>query len=162
MIINRDVGLHHYYAGQYDQAIEEAQNTLKLDRDFGRAHTLLGLAYLKKARFTEAIAEFKGVVAQSTSGRDRAMLAQAYALDGQLAEARRLLNDLLREARVSPYYIAVIYAGLGDQQRAFDYLQKAYREGVSSLVYLKVDPRLESLRLNPRFRDLAKLVGLPE
>jgi serine/threonine protein kinase/TolB-like protein len=162
LIINRDVGMHHYYAGRYDQAIEQAQNTLKLERDFLQAHRLLGLALLKKPRIPEAIAEFKEVIARSTSAWDRAMLAHAYALNGERAQATRLLRDLLDEGLVSPYYIALIYAGLGDQQRAFGYLEKAYREGVSSLVYLKVDPRLESLRLNPRFLDLAKLVGLPE
>jgi len=160
LIINRDVGMHHYYAGRYDEAIGQAENTLKLDRNFVQAHRLIGMAYLKKARSADAIVEFKQVLARSTSGRDRAMLAQAYALAGEPAEARRLLKDLLTEGRVSPYYIAVIYAGLGDQQRAFDSLEKAYREGVSSLVYLKVDPRLESLRRNPKFLDLAKLVGL--
>jgi hypothetical protein len=75
---------------------------------------------------------------------------------------KRLLNELLSEGSVSPYYIAVIYAGLGDRQRAFDSLERAYREQVSSLVYLNVDPRLESLRPDPRFRALAKRVGLPE
>lgn len=162
VIISRDVGMHHYFAGRYDAAIEQALNTLNLDSDFVYAHRLLGLAYLKTARLPEAIAEFKEVVAHSTTGRDRAMLAHAYALDGKRAEANQLLKELLSDRLISPYYIAVVYAGLGDQQRAFDFLERAYREGGSLLVYLKVDPSLESLRPNPKFRVLAKLVGLPE
>ena len=90
------------------------------------------------------------------------MLAQAYALNGQRAEATRLLRELRSKDIISPYYIAVVYSGLGDQQRAFESLERAYREQVSSLCYLKVDPRLESLRPDPRFRALAKRVGLPE
>jgi tetratricopeptide (TPR) repeat protein len=162
VIISRDVGMHHYYAGRYDQAIDQARDTLALDSGFSQAHRLLGLAYLKKGQIAEAIAELQDVAAATSSGRDRAMLAQAYAIGGRHAEVRRLLNELLSEGSVSPYYIAVIHAGLGDRQRAFDSLERAYREQVSSLVYLNVDPRLESLRPDPRFRDLAKRVGLPE
>jgi len=162
LIINRDVGMHYYYAGRYDKAIGQAQKTLAMDPGFNQAHRLLGFAYLKKGQVSEAIAELQEVAIHSKSGRDRAMLAQAYAIAGKGAEARRLLNELLRESAVSPYYIAVIYAGLGDNQRAFEFLERAFREQVSSLVYLKVDPRLESLRTDPRFRELARRIGLPD
>jgi serine/threonine protein kinase/lipoprotein NlpI len=162
VIISRDVGMHYYYAGQYDQAIEQARNTLALDSNFNLAHKLLGLAYMKKGQSDLAITELLEVLKNSTSGQDRAMLAQAYALSGKRAEAMRLLNELRSKDSISPYYIAVIYAGLGDQQRAFESLERAYREQVSSLVYLNVDPRLESLRPDPRFRALAKRIGLPE
>jgi serine/threonine-protein kinase len=101
LIINRDVGMHHYYAGRYDQAIEQARNTLALDSTFSQAHRLLGLAYLKKGQAPEAIAELEEVVANTSSGRDRAMLAQAYAIGGRRIDATRLLNELLSLRRVA-------------------------------------------------------------
>jgi serine/threonine-protein kinase len=161
LIINRDVGMRYYFAGRYDEAIEQARNTLALDSNFTLAHKLLGLVYLRKGQTDEAVSEFLEVVKNSSGANDRAMLAQAYAMGGKPAEAKRILHELLREGVVSPYYIAVIYAGLGDRQRAFESLERAYREQVSLLVYLKVDPRLESLRGDPRFDDLARRVGLP-
>ena len=160
--INRDVGVHYYYAGQYDKAIAQALQTLDLDRNFAPAHTLLGLSYLKKSRFQEAISELREVAAHSTSARDKAMLAQAYALDRNPTEARRLLAELQRERVVSPYYIAVVYAGLGEQQSAIDSLETAFREQVSSLVYLNVDPRLESLRGNDKFGEMVSRLRLPK
>ena len=162
VIIIRDIGMHHYYAGQYDAAIQQAQRALALDADFVPAHRLLGLVYLKQRRFNESINELQGVVARTESERDRALLAQAYAIAGNRSEANRLLGELLKENMVSPYYIAVGYAGLGDRDRAFQFLERAYREQASMLQYLKIHPTLESLRTDPRFGELVKRIGLPD
>ena len=162
VIIIRDIGMHQYYAGYYDAAIQAAQRALTLDPDFVPAHRLLGLVYLKQQRFNESINELQGVVAQTRSGRDRALLAQAFAIAGNRLEANRLLNELLKENEVSPYYIAVGYAGLGDKDMAFEFLDRAYREQASMLQYLKIQPTLESLRADPRFRKLIKRIGLPD
>lgn len=162
VIIIRDIGMHQYYAGHYDAAIQEAQSALALDPDFVPTHRLLGLVYLKQRRFDESINELQGVVARTKSGRDRALLAQAYAIAGDRREANRLLNELLKENEVSPYYIAVGYAGLGDKDRAFEFLDRAYREQASMLQYLKIQPTLESLRADPRFGELVKRIGLPD
>lgn len=162
VIIIRDIGMHNYYAGRYDVAIQQAKNALALDPDFLPAHRLLGLVYLKQRRFNESINELQGVVSRTQSGRDRALLAQAYAISGDHAEANRLLNELVEEDQVSPYYIAVGYAGLGDKDRAFHFLERAYREQASMLQYLKVQPTLENLRSDPRFGELARRIGLPD
>jgi hypothetical protein len=90
------------------------------------------------------------------------LLAQAYAFEGERGEANRLLKELIKENQVSPYYIAVGYAGLGDKDRAFEFLDKAYREQASMLQYLKIQPTLESLRDDPRFGELARRIGLPD
>jgi len=160
-IINRDVGMRLYYGKRYDEAIEQARHTLALDANFSLAHKLLALVYLKQRKTGEAISELLEVLKNSTGVSDRAILAQAYAMDGQTAEAHRILKELLKEGVVSPYYIAMIYAGLNDRARAFESLERAYREQVSLLVYLKEDPRLENLRGDPRFDDLVARVGLP-
>ena len=162
VIIIRDIGMHYYYAGKYDEAIYQAQRALALDKDFVPAHRLLGLTYIKQRRFTEAIDKLRAVVASTNSGRDRALLVQAYALAGDRGEANRLLQELLKENQVSPYYVAVGYAGLGERDRAFEFLERAYREQASMLQYLKIQPTLENLRPDPRFRELANRIGLPE
>lgn len=162
VIVIRDVGMHQYYAGNYEAAIQYAQSALALDSEFVPAHRLLGLVHLKQGRFKEAISELQGVVARTNSGRDRALLAQAYAIGGDRVEASRLLKELIKENQVSPYYIAVVYAGLGDKDRAFEFLDKAYREQASMLQYLKIHPTLESLRADPRFRELARRISLPD
>jgi serine/threonine protein kinase/tetratricopeptide (TPR) repeat protein len=162
VIIIRDIGMHQYYAGHYDAAIQQAQNALAVDPDFVPAHRLLGLVYLKQRRFNESIDELLGVFTRTRSGRDQALLAQAYAIAGDRSEANRLLNELLRDNNVSPYYIAVAYAGLGDNDRAFEFLDRAYREQASMLQYLKIQPTLEGLRTDPRFRELVKRIGLPD
>ena len=162
VIIIRDIGMHYYYAGKYDEAIYQAQRALALDSDFVPAHRLLGLIYIKQRRFTEAIDKLREVVGRTNSGRDRALLVQAYAFAGDRSEANQLLHELLRENQVSPYYLAVGYAGLGETDRAFEFLERAYREQASMLQYLKIQPTLETLRPDPRFRELAKRIGLPE
>ena len=159
--ISRDIGMHQYYAGHYDEAVRQAQNALALQSDFIPAHRLLGLIYLKQRKFSEAVTEFQTVVAGTNSGRDRALLAYAYALAGDGVQATTLLNGLLKEDHVPPYYIAVVYSGLGDNNRAFEFLDKAYREQASMLVYLNIDPRFENLRTDARFRALVQRIGLP-
>ena len=94
-----------------------------------------------------------------------AALAYAYARNGRRTEAENRLRDLLRQSKTgyaSPYMIATIYAGLGDKNRAFEFLEKAYQERSSDLPYfLKADLRMDTLRSDPRFQDLVKRMGFP-
>jgi TolB-like protein/Tfp pilus assembly protein PilF len=164
-IITRDVGWHYYCARQYDQAIEQCQETLKIDRNFAQTHTLLGLAYVKKRMFPDAIAEMQNAVRLSSSPNNLARLGYAYATSGQIGAARQILDkltDLSSEAYVWPTYIAAIYGGLGDKDQAFAWLEKAYQDRTGGLIYLKVFPMLDSLRSDPRFRGLAQRVGFPD
>jgi hypothetical protein len=93
-------------------------------------------------------------------------LAHAYALIGRRADAEKILGELERQSKssyVSPYTIATIYAGLGDKENAFEFLEKAYQERSSDLPYfLKADLRIDTLRPDPRFADLVRRVGLPQ
>jgi serine/threonine protein kinase/tetratricopeptide (TPR) repeat protein len=163
-IITRDVGWHYYCARQYDRAIEQGQETLKIDPNFPQAHTLLGLAYVKKGMFPEAIAELQRAVDLSSSNNNKARLGYAYATSGQNVEARQILDNLTKlsnEAYVWPTYIAAIYGALGDKDQAFAWLEKAYEDRAGGLIYLKVLPMFDSLRSDPRFRGLAQRVGFP-
>ena len=94
-----------------------------------------------------------------------AALAHAYAVVGRRGDAEKILRDLMepsKTAYVSPYMIAAIYAGLGDKDKAFEFLDKAYQEKSMDIVWnLKTDPRLESLRSDPRFQIFWRRVGFP-
>ena len=155
-----------YFAGQYDQAIAICKKTLELDPNFYVARRYLGLAYEQKRMYAEAIAEYGQAV--SLSGGSMLMkshLGHAYAASGDKAKAQQVLNEIEERSKqgyVSAYLTAVIYAGLGEKDQAFKWLEKAYEERAEFLVYMKTDPRLETLRADPRFQDLLRRIGLPQ
>jgi len=94
----------------------------------------------------------------------RAALAHSYGESGRAKEALQLLDDLTKLAKhkyVAPYFFAGIYIGLGEYDRAIEYLEKSYEEHSHWLIYLHIDPSMDGLRDNPRFQDLLKRVGLP-
>ncbi|MGH9861972.1 MAG: protein kinase domain-containing protein [Candidatus Acidiferrales bacterium] len=164
-IISANVGWCYYLARQYDQAIAQARKTLELDPSFAVAHGYLGQAYLEKGLFTQALAELR--TAATLSGESPAYLAElanAYGVAGQREMALKVLGDLNKLAQrryVSPYDFALVYAGLGDKEKALDWLEKAYEERDDRLPNLQVHPRLDSLRSEPRFRRLVDRLGLP-
>jgi len=164
LISNADLAWNYYLAHKYDQAIEQSRSTLELDPNFFPAHRYLGLAYEQKAMYAEAIAELnKAATLSNGSAQMKATLAHAYAMAGKAGEARKILNELEETAKqryVSPYDIATIYAALGEQNRAFDWLEKAYEERSGWLAYLKINPILDNLHSDPRFADLLRRIGL--
>ena len=165
IIISRDLGLVFYYARQPDRAIEQYQKTIELDPHFALAHQALGRAYLEKGMHQQAVEHIQR--AASLAGDSVAMsaaLAHAYAVTGKKGEARTILGHLLERSRrsyVQPISIAVIYAGLGDKENAFEWLEKAYAERSVGLETLKVHPIFDGLRPDPRFQELLRRVGLP-
>ena len=91
-------------------------------------------------------------------------LANAYARSGNKAEAEKLLAGLISESKkqyVSPYYFAVVYVGLGEPERAIDWLERALGDRSNGLVFLKVEPELDNLRSNPRFVALQRKLNFP-
>ncbi|HSO76792.1 MAG TPA: hypothetical protein VLU47_18340, partial [Blastocatellia bacterium] len=122
----------------------------------------LGLAYEQKGLYSEAIDQFQQGVKLSGSPLMIALLGHAYAVSGKKVEARRILADLDQQKQryVSPYTIATIYAGLGEKDQAFKWLEKAVEDRDIWLMNLKVDPVLKSLRSDPRFERLLQRIGL--
>lgn len=115
--------------------------------------------------FVEAVAEYEKARALDDSAVITASLAHDLAASGKRSEAHKLLdelNSLLQSRYVSAYDLALVQMGLGDKDRAFQLLEKAYQERSSALSWLKVDARLDRLRSDPRFRDLIRRVGLPQ
>ncbi len=165
LVTSTSVGLQLYLARQYDQAIEQLRKTLDMDANFPTAHLFLGFAYEQKGMFEEAIAEIqKG---SSLSEGDPTMagaLGHAYAVSGRKDRAQNVLvelKQLSRQRYVAPFEIAVIHIGLGDKDQTFEWLEKAYRDHSPWLVFLKVDPRFDSLHGDSRYRDLRRRMGLP-
>ena len=154
-----------YLARRYDQAIARCKKTLQLDPDFFLARRYLGLAYVQKGLPAEAIPELqKAVDLSDTSPLMKAELGHAYAAAGQRTNAQRTLDELAelsKQKYVSPYFFACIYTSLGDKQLAFDWFHRAFMERADWLVYIKADPRFDTLRPDPRFQDLLRRMNFP-
>lgn len=166
-IIKANVGVIYYFGRKYDLAIGALQEVLKEDQNFSTAHWGLGLAYEQKGMQPEAIAEFEKADALSKhrSNNTIASLSHAYAAAGQAAKAQKLLDELesrRKPANISGYQFAIALVGAGKKDQAFAELEKAFRERSTLLGYLKMDPRLDPLRSDPRFQDLQRRVGLSQ
>ena len=163
-VASSHLGWIYYLAGQNDKAIEQCRKILDLDPSSFPARRYLGLAYEAKGMYPEAIAEFQTGVKLSGSPLMLALLGHAYAAAGRTAEAKQVLNDLQQlegqQRYVSPYTVAAIYAGLGDQEQAFKWLDKAVEERDIWLMNLKVDPVFAKLHSNRKFADLLARIRL--
>ena len=164
LIISKNVGTILYYAGHLDQSIEHYRKTLELEPNFARTHIYLGLAYERKGMFEEAIAEYQQALWISGGGSVlSALLGHAQALSGNRAEANKIIVKLKEQSErqyVPAFNIALIYAGLGENDLAFEWLDRAFDERSSWLVSLNVEPMLDSLRPDPRFAGLLRRLGL--
>lgn len=169
LTVATDIGLISYLAGHTDEAIDSIKKAIDIDPNFCRAHFRLGNAYLQKDMDREALAEYQKAVQLSEDAETHeeedyeASVALADALLGNRAESRRLLNVLLQRSKhqyVPAYRIALIYSGLGDRAKVFEWLKQAYDERCSSVAYFKVDPALKTYRSDPQFTALAKSLRL--
>jgi DNA-binding winged helix-turn-helix (wHTH) protein/TolB-like protein/Tfp pilus assembly protein PilF len=163
LIIGSNAGWTLSLAGKTDQAIEILKKAIEIDPSFPRTHFRLGRAYEQKKLYDLAISELQQAV--TLSGGDasyKGSLGHAYALSGKPDQARQVLQDLERrtgEAYVPSYAIALVYAGLGDNDHAITWLQKAYEDRSTSIAFLKLDPELTSLHSDPRFEQLSQRVN---
>jgi TolB-like protein/DNA-binding winged helix-turn-helix (wHTH) protein/Flp pilus assembly protein TadD len=156
---------HRFAARQYDQSIEEATRSLHNQPKNEWVHTILGWDYEQKGLYPQAITEFQKAVELSEGDPFQlAALGHAFALAGKRADAYdvlRKLNELSRQRYISSFDVALIYIALGEKDHAFEWLQKAFVDRSTFLIYSKWEPRLDPLRSDPRFRDLVRRIGLP-
>jgi serine/threonine-protein kinase len=163
LIIHAVTGWALYSARQYDRAVELFQETLVLDAHFVQAHSFLGWAYAQRRQYAEALAAFQRAWQIDENPEFLGGIGYVYAVSGKKAEAQEVLDELeklSRQHHVSPCLMAFIHAGLGRKDEAIDWLKKAFQERSAWLVYAKVDPKYDSLRLDPRFIDLLRRLGL--
>lgn len=148
------------FIGDYEAALEEATRVLELEPDHADAHYFLGAALSLSGQMEEGIAALQrsSDLDPASPGRQTA-LAWAYARDGQRERAVELLADV-PEMGFNLKEMALVYGELGDTDRAFDYLDRAYADHPANLLNLSVDPAADSLRADPRFDQLMEKLGL--
>jgi serine/threonine-protein kinase len=165
LIINVAVGWNLYFARRYDEAIEQLQRTVDLDPNYPVTYWILGLLLRKTGRHELAITEGeKGVKLSGGSPLMRAALAHTLGAAGRRKEALEMLDDLTKLAQqkyVAPYFFAGINVGLGEHERAIEYLERSYEEHSHWLIYLHIDPSMDGLRDNQGFQSLLRRIGLP-
>jgi Flp pilus assembly protein TadD len=159
--VNSDVGRVLYSTRRYDEAVTQWQSILELDPNSADARLHLGLTYLEKGMAQEARVEFErwGELRREAP---TALLAYTHAAAGDRAKAQRLLDILLSEGHERPpaAAIALIYGQLGDPDNAFRWLDRAVEQRSSFLLFIKVSPRVDPLRADPRYRQLLRRIGL--
>jgi TolB-like protein/DNA-binding winged helix-turn-helix (wHTH) protein/Tfp pilus assembly protein PilF len=161
LFINAGVGWISFLVRDYDRTIAECTKTLEMEPGFAPAHLYRGMAYEKKGMFDKAIADLESASDSEGGASFSGALGHAYAVAGRQAEARMLLRDLKESKNYfPPYQLALIHVGLGEKEEALNLLEKAYEERYPWLMHLAVEPRLDPLRSEPRFKTLINRLGL--
>jgi TolB-like protein/DNA-binding winged helix-turn-helix (wHTH) protein/Flp pilus assembly protein TadD len=161
LIISADLAEILLVARQYEQSIQQSLSTIAMDPTFAVAHYQLGQAYVQIQRYSDAIAEFQGAIALSGAATTfTSNLAYVYALAGRRGEALKILND---QKNRNPGFsnsaeIALIYVGLGENDQAMTWLERAYEERFNPSILAR--PSFDPLRSNKHFQDLMHRIGL--
>jgi TolB-like protein/lipoprotein NlpI len=150
-------------ARQYDRAIAELQKIIALEPKFPPARYVLGLAYAQKRMFDESLTEFEKARELENAPYILGPLGHAYAVAGRRAEAQKILDELQDRAKrenVAALNLALVYAGLGEKDKTFEWLEKGLERKDEEMTYLGVDPRFDGFRSDPRFTDLLRRMNL--
>jgi TolB-like protein/DNA-binding winged helix-turn-helix (wHTH) protein/tetratricopeptide (TPR) repeat protein len=154
------------HAGRTDEALARLRETLEMEPNYYLARLYASSAYIEKRMYSEAISEARraGEISGTRSSNSIAFLGYALAKSGKEAEARSVLEGLLKSSagrHVPSYHMALVYNGLGERDEALAWLERAYAQRSTGMVFLKVEPKWNNLRDDPRFQDLLRRVGLP-
>ncbi len=166
LAVNVDVGWRLFVAGREEEAIERCHRALELDDDFLEAWDVLKWIHIRRGDEKQAIAAFFRVVELEELHADglpeQRQLAARDGLAGLLRDSLKDPEKRIREGGQSPYNLVLDYAALGEVDTALDWLERSFAERETDLVHLAVDPRLDVLRGDARFRSLLARVGLPQ
>lgn len=163
-MINTNAGTMLYWARQYDAAIEQCRAALRIDPDFWNAHAMLAMALEQKEQYTAAIGEYRQAI-DNFPGRSAiliASLARACALAGDHKQTHGLLRKLDNSKEfpsVPQFQVGLAHAAMGDSDAAFRRLRESHKAGEMWLAYIKVDPRMDDLRQDRRYRELKSVMG---
>ncbi|PYT59366.1 MAG: hypothetical protein DMG35_14755 [Acidobacteria bacterium] len=167
VLANTNLGSIYWSSHDFDRAIQQLNRALEIDPSFPDAHCDLGLVYESLGKYEQALVEFEKYKTLSRNGNlllAKAAVAHLYAVQGRRADALRLLEELKAARKpgdMLSYSIALVYVGLGDKDRAFQWLRNSFAEHDDDLLDLNDDPRVEPLHSDPRFQDLVRRVGIP-
>jgi eukaryotic-like serine/threonine-protein kinase len=173
MIIASDRARPYFLSRRYDHALDVLRQAVDMDPNFIRARTALALEYARTGRYEEAITEEKrafeltgGPIREDGTRRINDLLAIIYAQTGRKTEALKILAEMDKEEKQGPYVYpfvrAAVYAELGDKEKAFEWLEKAYAARSPAMVDLKTALVFDKIRDDPRFADLVRRVGFPQ
>ena len=164
--ISTDIGFSFYYSGDYEKATSQLQRSLQMNPNYPLALIWLGRTYQVKKMYPEAIIEYKKALKLTPEWPVAyAQLGNVYGVSGNKAEAQKILdtlNSFSLKRFVTSYGVALVQTGLGEKEKAFLWLNKAYEERSHWLVWLKADPRWAPLRSDKRFTELINKIGLPD
>jgi tetratricopeptide (TPR) repeat protein len=167
LIILTNFGTALYWARQYDRALEQYHKVLSLSPDFWTAHWMMGLAYEQQGNYLAAAEEMRTAMKffPGSSAVLAASLARVQALSGSIDEALQLIGEVKSqdETNVScPYHLAMAYAALGQNDAAFQWLASACEAHDMWINFIKVDPKMDSLRRDARYLELLRRITLPD
>jgi len=165
-VTNSHLGWTLYFARRFADSAERLRLTVEMDPGFALASYFAGLTYLQLEQFDGAIRQFERGE-QLSPGHPPVLsgLGQAYALKRMPGEARKYidaLNAMSLRRHVSPFFIACVHVRLGEMDRAMACLENAYEQGCPWMALLNVEPSVDALRGDSRFRGLLKRIGFPE
>jgi TolB-like protein/Tfp pilus assembly protein PilF len=162
--VNFDVGFGLFLARQSGEAVEQFRKVIEIEPAFAWAHVGLALANSALGRFDEAVTEAEEGIKLDDSPLMRATACGAIAIAGRRERARELLAELKEVSKtryVCPYEIGVVHLNLGERDEAFRYLEQGFRDRSICMPLTKIDPRLDSVRSDPRYIDLVKRLAFP-
>jgi tetratricopeptide (TPR) repeat protein len=154
-----------YHARRFEEMLAHARRVQKHHPDLPQAHWLVGLALEQQGKYADAATAFETCLRSShRDPRATPALGHVYGLLGKRADALRLIetsrDGIIKADQLGPTGIALIYLGLGDKDSAFAWLEKAFKVREGALPYVKLDPRCDRLRSDPRFAALLKKLRL--
>lgn len=162
--INAIVGWSYYFARNHEEAIKQFRKVIEIEPEYFQAHRRLGMALLQLQQYEEAVAAIQKARDLAVNNvEELAYLGYAHAVSGQSKEALRIISELEVESKsryISPYLMALIYVGLGENDLAIEWLGKAYEARAVNLIWLNVEPIFDSLRLDTRYPPLLQRIGM--
>jgi DNA-binding winged helix-turn-helix (wHTH) protein/TolB-like protein/tetratricopeptide (TPR) repeat protein len=158
-----NVAQFRFLTGAHAHAIELLRGSLAMNSNYPPAHEILGLVYEQQGRNDQAMQELKKAVDVSHGYVGLGSLGHLYASQGRSADVQKVFQEFAAQAKhryVGPFEFALVHAGMGENSKALDYLERAYAERSLSAQSLRFDPRLSKVRSEPRFHDFVKRIGL--
>jgi tetratricopeptide (TPR) repeat protein len=156
--ISRDVAVIHWAMRDYQAAAAQARRSLELDPNFHEAYWVLGLACAQLKDYDSAITAFSRGRALRPTARLIGALGHTFGISGNTSDARRCeveLIELSQERYVSPFDLGLVSLGLGEVERAFDCLERAFQDRCYEVLWLPLDPRWDAVRTHTRYHSLA-------
>jgi tetratricopeptide (TPR) repeat protein len=152
-----------YFSRRFDEAVEQYREAVDIHPNYWGTYYWLGLAYEQIRELSMAVSELEKAKGLGDTPWRLGGLGHAYAMAGRRTDALGVLQEMeqfSKQRYVSPYDIAIVYAGLADIEKAFEWLERAFEHRSWQMMWIAVDPLFDSLHSDSRFTDLLKRVGL--